>query len=107
MRFLDTRIYAVALEVARGSNQLAGALPAYLAEQLRRAAASIVLNFAEGCGKRGARDRQRFFTTARGSAYEVTAIADVAVTLELVVAAEAAALRDQCDHICAMLGRFR
>ncbi|MEZ0311316.1 MAG: four helix bundle protein [Myxococcota bacterium] len=107
MRFLDTRIYSVALDVVRSSQVLGRALPAYLADQLRRAAASITLNFAEGCGKRGARDRQRFFSTARGSAYEVTAIADVAVTIGLIDPTTAAALRDQCDHLCAMLARFR
>ncbi|MEZ0313293.1 MAG: hypothetical protein ACAI38_16090, partial [Myxococcota bacterium] len=64
MRFLDTRIYSVSLEVVRSSDVLGQALPAYLADQLRRVAASITLNFAEG-----------FFHHARGSAYEVTAIA--------------------------------
>ncbi|MEZ0310408.1 MAG: four helix bundle protein, partial [Myxococcota bacterium] len=77
MRFLDTRIYSVSLEVVRSSHSLGQHLPAYLADQLRRAAASITLNFAEGCGKGGARDRRRFFQHARGSAYEVTAVADV------------------------------
>ncbi|MEZ0312276.1 MAG: four helix bundle protein [Myxococcota bacterium] len=107
MRFLDTRIYSVSLEVIRSSDVLGQALPAYLADQVRRAAASITLNFAEGCGKRSTRDRRRFFNHARGSAYEVTAVADVAVTLGLVEPTIAAALRDRCDHVCAMLGRFR
>jgi four helix bundle protein len=107
MRFLDTRIYSVSLEVIRSSHVLGQALPAYLADQLRRAAASITLNFAEGCGKRTPSDRRRFFQHARGSAYEVTAIADVAATLGFVDPAVAAAFRDRSDHICAMLGRFR
>ena len=107
MKFSDSRIYTTALEVARLSQKLSAGLPGYLADQLRRAAASIALNFAEGCGKAGVRDRKRFFLIARGSAREVIAAVDVAAVLGFVGAAEAAALRDHCDHICAMLWLFR
>ena len=107
MKFARTRIYEVALEVTRVSQRLGEYLPAYLADQLRRAAASICLNFAEGSGKTGERHRRRFFLIARGSTYEVAAVADVALALGLIASAEADALRDHCDHLSGMLWRYR
>lgn len=107
MMFAKTRVYEVALEVMRQSQKLSEQLPAYLADQLRRAASSICLNFAEGSGKTGERDRRRFFLISRGSTYEVAAVADVALALNLISSAEADLLRDRCDHLSAMLWRWK
>ena len=49
---------------------------ASIADQLRRAAFSIVLNIAEGCGKTSVTDKKRFYSMARGSAMECGAIFD-------------------------------
>lgn len=46
-------------------------------EQLLRASQSIPLNSAEGNGRRGVKDRRRFFDIARSSALECAAIQDV------------------------------
>jgi four helix bundle protein len=42
-----------------------------LTAQMRRAALSIGLNIAEGCGRSGWRDKTRFFETSRSSAMEL------------------------------------
>ena len=48
-----------------------------VADQLKRAMLSVMLNIAEGTGKSGKADKKNFFTIARGSCYETIAIMDV------------------------------
>ena len=55
---------------------------ASLSDQLKRAAWSIPLNIAEGCGKRGINDKKRFYAIARGSAMECAAVIDVCQILK-------------------------
>ena len=50
---------------------------AELRDQLDRASISIVLNIAEGCGRRSPADKARFYSMARGSATECAAILDL------------------------------
>ena len=69
-------------------------LPAHLKDQLRRAAASIVLNLAEGSGRFGQKDRKRFYHIAFGSLRECQAILD----LEL---AKNRQLKDCADRLAA------
>jgi len=109
MLHTDTRIYQKSLQLIALSARIIDGFPrghAQLADQLRRAASSITLNFAEGCGKSSARDRRRYFHSARGSANEVGAIFDVALAfnaLDKQLHDEAA---DIADHLAAMLSRF-
>jgi four helix bundle protein len=49
-------------------------LPAPLADQWKRASASIALNLAEGFGKRTPKDRKRYFTSALGSIRECQSV---------------------------------
>jgi len=74
-----------------------------LADQLRRAASSVVLNIAEG-NRRTGQDRLQFFRIAAGSAAEVRAAMDVARAwgmIEPTPQAEA-----QLDRVLAMLWRL-
>ena len=50
---------------------------AELRDQLDRASISIVLNIAEGCGRRSPADKARFYSMARGSATECAAVIDL------------------------------
>jgi four helix bundle protein len=74
---------------------------------MRRASARIPLNFAEGNGKRTPRDRRRFFAIARGSALELAAAFDVAHHLGFIQATRNEDAQDRCDHIAAMLHRYK
>jgi len=110
MWYSDSRIYLRSLELVSLCSRAVGQLPpgyAYLGDQLRRAVSSVPLNFAEGCGRQSIRDRRRFFLMARGSAYEVAAALDVGQRLGVVPAALAEQGHDCCDHIAAMLSRYR
>ena len=104
-----TRIYPLALELVEVSHEVLDKLPqgyGFLADQLRRASASVCLNFAEGCGKESKRDRRRYFMAARGSAYEVAAVLDVAVRFGVLSQETRKRGHALCDAICGMLTRF-
>ena len=72
-------VYRKAIEFLGLASNILDALPrgnATLADQLRRCSLSIPLNIAEGAGKVSLRDRQRYFSIARGSSFEAYAILD-------------------------------
>ena len=74
-----------------------------LADQLRRAASSVVLNLAEG-NRRVGQDRLHFFRIAAGSAAEARAALDVARAWGLVgTSSEAEA---ELDRVLAMVWRL-
>jgi len=109
MLHTDTRIYRCSLELARLASRIIDDLPrgqSHLADQLRRASASITLNFAEGCGKASPKDRRRFFLAARGSANEVVAVFDVARAFRAIEPEMHRLGVDLADHLAAMLSRF-
>lgn len=110
MKHDNTRIYRRSLELIALCKQVLDSLPpgyAFLADQLRRASASIVLNFSEGYSKRSHREQRRYFDIARGSAYEVSAIFDVADRFGIIEEGLHATGKDVCDHLAAMLTLFR
>ena len=73
------KVYQDALRFVAWIDPLLERLPAKLAakDQLDRASTSVVLNLAEGNGKRSHPDRCRYFDIARGSAVECAACLDV------------------------------
>jgi four helix bundle protein len=75
------RAYQEALKFAAWVEPIIELLPHKLAarDQLDRASTSIVLNIAEGNGKRSHPDRCRYFDISRGSALESAACLDVLV----------------------------
>jgi four helix bundle protein len=73
--FEDLECYQLAIRVLREAYKVAKLLPAEekynLADQMRRAATSVVLNIAEGYGRYHYLDSLRFYYQARGSLFEV------------------------------------
>jgi len=71
-------VYRIALEFQSIASQLVPKRGyAELRDQLDRASISIVLNIAEGCGRRSPADKGRFYSMARGSTTECAAILDL------------------------------
>ena len=56
----------------------------YVRDQLSRASYSIVLNIAEGSGRKSPADHRNFFTISRASVFECVAILDI-LNLENIV----------------------
>src|SRR3954463_8964132 len=72
--------YDVALDLVRALRPVVTQLRKYgsqAADQVERAASSIVLNLAEG-GRRHGRDPRRFWEIAHGSAGEIRGVLDLA-----------------------------
>jgi len=99
--------YRVAVEFQRiaarlVSNRRMGALR----DQLDRASVSIVLNIAEGAGRRFARDKANFFTIARGSATECAAVLDLLLARGLLSPADHRHGRGLLIRVVQMLTRL-
>jgi len=80
--------YNVALEFQFVAQAVLPFCTSSLRDQLERAALSILLNVAEGAGRRARKDKARFFAIARGSAFECSAVLDVLYLRGLVAARE-------------------
>jgi four helix bundle protein len=101
------RIYNVVLEMVAGAGGVAEQIELRdtdLARQMRRAAASVALNTAEGMANTGGHKRQRY-QTALGSAREVMACVDVAKAMRYIGAVDAKLL-DRMNHVIATLIRL-
>lgn len=110
MNYRTTRIYLRSLDLIDLVGRVVRALPpgnAFLADQIRRSASSVPLNYLEGCGRVGIADRRRFFDIAIGSAHEVAGTLDVMDRFGVVASNGRDAGHDICDHLIAMLRRFR
>jgi len=109
MNYRRTLIYARSLDLVDLVAIAIAKMPpglGFLADQLRRAASSITLNYLEGCGRSSPADRGRFFTIAIGSAHEVAATFDVLYRFKALSESQLAEGHNLCDHLVAMLRRF-
>ncbi len=108
----NLRAYQQALRFVAWVEPVIEQVPARLSarDQLDRASTSIVLNLAEGNGKRSQADRCRYFDISRGSVLECAACLDVLVAkgrLESPVADEGKAiLVGVVSMIAGLIARF-
>ena len=110
MKLHNLRVYAESTHLLTEVTAVAAGLPrswAFLADQMKRAASSVVLNIAEGTGRDSDADTRRFLGIACGSAREVGACFDILKGARLVEADKHASLADRCDHVARMLGALR
>ena len=77
-----------------------------LRDQLERASISIVLNIAEGAGRRTTPDRRRHFVIAQGSVYECAAILDILRLRKIAQPSRCVAARNYAVRIAQMLAKL-
>jgi four helix bundle protein len=102
-------VYQLAIEFVARANDVVENLPrgrGYLADQLQRAALSIVLNIAEGAGKFSSKDKAAFYLRARGSSTESAAVLDVCARLKLVNAGTGEEHKAVLERIAQMLTKL-
>ena len=103
-RFLHERLdaYHVAMELFIGVEEFAAALPrghADLKDQVRRAAAAVVRNIAEGANRESSRDKAARFSIALGECGECAAALHMAAEIGL---RPSLRLRRLADRVAAM-----
>jgi four helix bundle protein len=74
-----------------------------LNDQLERAMESLLLNIAEGNGKKSAAERRRFFETARASAFECAAIVDLLRIQQALTPEQTRDLKFLLERVASML----
>jgi four helix bundle protein len=77
-----------------------------LTSQLRRAAASVPANIAEGCGRNGDAELARFLTIAKGSASELDYLLLLAHDLGYLKSSRYEQLAEEVHRISRMLANF-
>ena len=77
-----------------------------LRDQLERASTSIILNIAEGAGRRSPADRRRHFVIAQGSTYECAAILDILRLRRIAQPSRCLNARNYAVRVAQMLGRL-
>jgi four helix bundle protein len=108
--FKDLRVWVKAHELTLNVYEKTRVFPKEelygLTSQMRRAAASVGANIAEGCGRRSDGEMRRFLQIARGSANELEYHFLLAKDLHLLQAAEFADLEARVLEIQRMLASF-
>ena len=102
-------VYQAAIRFVVMANDVVEQLPrgrGYLADQLQRAATSVVLNIAEGAGEFAPKEKAGFYRMARRSATESAALLDVCRNLKLLADERHAAGRDLLLQVVSMLVRM-
>ena len=98
-------VYSKTVEFTAWATDLLQEVPKSLSvwDQLDRASTSMPLNIAEGTGKFTARDKCRYYDSARGSALECAACLDVLVSKGIVVSERIIAGKELLGPIVSML----
>ncbi len=108
--FERLKVYEMSLEfiqkIFRLTKDLSRDYQFSLGDQLRRAVISIVNNIAEGSGKLSKREKAQFYRTSLNSARECIPMLTILNKDKLIPESDYNNLREECIHICNMLGRL-
>jgi four helix bundle protein len=105
--YRDLRVWQEAMNLAEAACRLTGQFPKHevygFTAQVRRAAASVPANIAEGYGRESRGAYVQFLRVAQGSVKELETHLLLAERIELIAHAAVAPLLGQCDTIGKML----
>jgi four helix bundle protein len=108
--FERLKVYEMGLEFVRKIFLSAKDLPRdyqySVGDQLRRAALSIVNNIAEGSGKVSKKEKSQFYRVSLNSARECIPMLTILSKDNILSGLDSDSLRDDCIHICNMLGKL-
>lgn len=103
-------VYSVIRNLVKEVYKVSLRLPAEekfnMVQQLRRAALSVKLNFAEGASRKSDVERRRFKEIARGSVVEIDAALETAVDLEYFTTEELSEVGELLNKSFAMLSKM-
>ncbi|MBA4191010.1 MAG: four helix bundle protein [Planctomycetaceae bacterium] len=102
-------VYQISLEFVITAGEIIGKLPTgrhNLADQLERAATSVVLNIAEGAGEFSRAEKARFYRMAKRSATECAAALDICRVRKLIDERVLEVGREKLLRVIAMLIRM-
>jgi four helix bundle protein len=102
-------VFRVALEMAAQAKAVADRIPRghrSLADQLLRAASSVVLNIGEGANRTTSGAKRQRYSEARGEAGEVAAAAQLLISFDLVPTTLCTNLIHLAGRVGAMLTRL-
>ena len=101
-------VYSLSLEIVTriGAILRSKEIDRSLRDQVVRSSTLILLNIAEGTGKRSPADRRRFYEIARGSAMETAAALDVLVAWQNAELGQVAECKSLLRRVVAMLTKM-
>ena len=110
-RFERLEIFRQAMEFAAATYSMSKSFPREevfgLTANLRRAAASVGLNIAEGAGRGSKKEFARFIDIASGSLFEAVAGAMISERLGMLSAEALTDFRERADHLARSLTNFK
>lgn len=98
------KAHALALSVYRASARFPDSERFGVVAQIRRSAASVPANIAEGFGRRTTKDLLHFITVANGSLEETRYFLILSADLHYLAAENLAEMERQCSSVGQMLG---
>ncbi len=102
-------VYQISIDLVILADEIVEHLPrgrAYLADQLQRAATSVLLNIAEGGGEYSGSEKSRFYRMAKRSGTECAGIFDICYRLQLIDEAQYEKGRSLLIRIVGMLTKL-
>ncbi len=108
--FEKLKVYEMGMEfvgkIFKVTKELTATYQFSIGEQLRRAALSIVNNIAEGSGKISKKEKSQFYRVSLNSARECVPMLTILTKENLISPEQHGTLRQDCIHICNMLGKL-